>query len=92
MESLVVALKVDAVGFGILHFSVDGFFGARLRIGNSFFAVGEGAVFPVGIRLVIETFNVVASFADPGVALFFVDWVSTLAKLPREDDLGATHF
>ena len=63
-----------------------------MRIGNSFFAVGEGAVFPVGIRLVIQTFNVVASFADPGVGLFFVDRVSTLAKLPRENNLGANHF
>ena len=63
-----------------------------MRIGNSFFAVGEGAVFAVGVGLIIEAFDVVASSADPGVGLFFVDRVSTLAKLPREDDLGATHF
>lgn len=83
---------MDAVGFGVLHFSGKGFFCARLRIGNFFFAVGEGAVFAGGVGLVIEAFNVVASFADPGVGLFFVNWFSTLAKLTRKDDFSSTHF
>ena len=92
MESSVILIKVDAVGFGVLHFSLVGFFGAGPHFTLVVRRIKRGAVFAVGVGLVIEAFDVVASFANPGAGLFFIHGIPTLAKLTRNDDLRTTHF
>ena len=67
MESSVILVKVDAVGFGVLHFSLVGFFGAgpyfTLMIGG----IKRCAVFAGGVGLVIDALNFVAALADISV-------------------------
>ena len=67
MESSVILVKVDAVGFGVLHFSLVGFFGAgpdfTLMIGG----IKGGAVFAGSVGLVIDALNFVAALADISV-------------------------
>ena len=86
------ARKVDAIGFGVLHFSSVSLFGARRYLGLRLGRNKAGAVFASGLDMVVDAFHVEAAFADPSVVLLFVNWVSAVAKMTRLEDLGATHF
>ena len=84
--SWLVALEMDAVGFGVLEFSLAGFFGSGPNFALVIRRIEGGAVFAVGVGLIVDAFHVEAAFADPGVALLFVDWPPAVAELAR------THF
>jgi len=86
MESSVILVKVDAVGFGVLHFSLVGFFGAAPDFTLMIGGIKGGAVFAGSVGLVINAFYLRAAFANPGVALLFVDWPPAVAEL------AGTHF
>jgi len=83
LESSVILVKVDAVGFGVLHFSRVGFFGAgpdfTLMIGG----IKGGAIFAGGVSLVIDALDFVAALADISVGLFSKNWPAAFAKLAR---------
>jgi hypothetical protein len=83
MESSVILVKVDAVGFGVLHFSLVGFFGAGPYFTLVVRRIKRGAVFASGVGLVIDALDFVAAPADEGVALFAECGAAAVAELSR---------
>jgi hypothetical protein len=83
MESSVILIKVDAVGFGVLHFSLVGFFGAGPHFTLVIRGIKRGAVFAGGVSLVEDALDFVATAADKGVALFAECRAAAVAELSR---------
>jgi hypothetical protein len=83
MESSVILVKVDAVGFGVLHFSLVGFFSAGPHFTLMIGGIKRCAVFAGGVGLVIDALNFVAAPADEGVALFAECGAAAVAELSR---------